>query len=50
MWTADDYFFSRLPIVEERIAQGGVRLANILNKIFATSSSDRDLELLRAQK
>ncbi|KAJ7968878.1 Endonuclease [Quillaja saponaria] len=31
----DDYFFSRLPIVEKRLAQGGVRLAAILNRIFA---------------
>lgn len=46
----DDYFFSRLPVVEERISQGGVRLAAILNKIFDASSLDRDLELLRAQK
>ncbi|KAM0944320.1 hypothetical protein DsansV1_C11g0107581 [Dioscorea sansibarensis] len=33
----DDYFFSRLPVVEKRIAQGGVRLAAILNQIFDTS-------------
>ncbi|KAI4332161.1 hypothetical protein L6164_017091 [Bauhinia variegata] len=31
----DDYFLSRLPIVEKRLAQGGVRLAAILNRIFA---------------
>ncbi|KAD3336874.1 hypothetical protein E3N88_32393 [Mikania micrantha] len=30
----DDYFFSRLPIVEMRLAQGGVRLAATLNRIF----------------
>ena len=30
----DDYFLSRLPIVEKRLAQGGVRLAAILNRIF----------------
>uniref|UniRef100_A0A0A8XNE2 Aspergillus nuclease S1 n=1 Tax=Arundo donax TaxID=35708 RepID=A0A0A8XNE2_ARUDO len=30
----DDYFFSALPVVQKRIAQGGVRLAAILNKIF----------------
>ncbi|KAJ4831391.1 Endonuclease 4 [Turnera subulata] len=30
----DDYFLSRLPIVEKRIAQGGVRLAATLNRIF----------------
>lgn len=32
----DDYFLSRLPIVEKRLAQGGVRLAATLNRIFAT--------------
>ncbi|XP_010916395.1 endonuclease 2 [Elaeis guineensis] len=31
----DDYFFSRLPVVEKRIAQGGVRLAALLNRIFS---------------
>nr|XP_043610324.1 endonuclease 4-like isoform X2 [Erigeron canadensis] len=30
----DDYFLSRLPIVEMRLAQGGVRLAATLNRIF----------------
>ena len=35
---ADDYFFSTLPVVQKRIAQGGVRLAAILNKIFGESS------------
>ncbi|CAH8355218.1 unnamed protein product [Eruca vesicaria subsp. sativa] len=30
----DDYFISRLPIVEKRIAQGGIRLAATLNRIF----------------
>lgn len=30
----DDYFLSRMPIVERRLAQGGVRLAAILNRIF----------------
>ncbi|KAH7292777.1 hypothetical protein KP509_29G084900 [Ceratopteris richardii] len=34
-YLADDYFLSRLPIVEMRLAQGGVRLAAILNRIFA---------------
>ncbi|KAK9152611.1 hypothetical protein Sjap_000091 [Stephania japonica] len=32
----DDYFLSRLPIVERRLAQGGVRLAATLNRIFAS--------------
>ncbi|KAI5656983.1 hypothetical protein M9H77_25776 [Catharanthus roseus] len=31
----DDYFFSRWPVVEERLAQAGVRLAAALNSIFA---------------
>ncbi|KAJ6725068.1 ENDONUCLEASE 4 [Salix viminalis] len=31
---ADDYFDSRMPIVMKRIAQGGVRLAMYLNRIF----------------
>ncbi|XP_071725320.1 endonuclease 2-like [Rutidosis leptorrhynchoides] len=30
----DDYFLSRLPIVYRRLAQGGVRLAATLNRIF----------------
>ncbi|XP_022734633.1 endonuclease 2-like [Durio zibethinus] len=30
----DDYFLSRLPIVNWRLAQGGVRLAVTLNRIF----------------
>ncbi|XVF84774.1 hypothetical protein PTKIN_Ptkin17bG0065600 [Pterospermum kingtungense] len=30
----DDYFLSRLPIVNWRLAQGGVRLAATLNRIF----------------
>ncbi|WOL03454.1 endonuclease 1 [Canna indica] len=31
---ADDYFSSRMPIVAKRIAQGGVRLAMFLNRVF----------------
>ncbi|VVB12188.1 unnamed protein product [Arabis nemorensis] len=31
----DDYFLSRLPIVEKRLAQGGIRLATTLNRIFS---------------
>lgn len=31
---ADDYFLSRLPIITFRLAQGGVRLAATLNRIF----------------
>ncbi|MQM06462.1 hypothetical protein Taro_039281 [Colocasia esculenta] len=30
----DEYFLSRRPIVEKRIAQAGLRLAALLNKIF----------------
>ncbi|XP_044496226.1 endonuclease 4-like [Mangifera indica] len=30
----DDYFLSRLPIVEKRLAQSGIRLAATLNRIF----------------
>ncbi|PIA46203.1 hypothetical protein AQUCO_01500014v1 [Aquilegia coerulea] len=33
---SDDYFLSRLPVVERRLAQGGVRLAGTLNRIFST--------------
>ncbi|KAF8762761.1 hypothetical protein HU200_009068 [Digitaria exilis] len=32
------YFFAALPVVQKRIAQGGVRLAAILNKIFSSNS------------
>lgn len=35
----DDYFNSRLPVLMERIAQGGVRLAATLNWIFGDSVS-----------
>ncbi|XP_058215421.1 endonuclease 4-like isoform X2 [Rhododendron vialii] len=35
----DDYFLSRLPVVEKRLAQGGVRLAATLNRIFASQPS-----------
>lgn len=34
----DEYFLSRLPIVEKRLAQGGIRLAATLNRIFASES------------
>ncbi|XP_024526160.1 endonuclease 4 [Selaginella moellendorffii] len=39
----DDYFSSRLPIVEQRLAQGGVRLASILNRIFGAKSSESSI-------
>ncbi|PKA63532.1 Endonuclease 2 [Apostasia shenzhenica] len=35
----DDYFYSRLPVLEKRIAQAGVRLAAILNVIFCGDSA-----------
>ncbi|XP_027360220.1 endonuclease 2-like [Abrus precatorius] len=35
----DDYFLSRYPIVNLRLAQGGVRLAATLNRIFDTQSA-----------
>jgi len=34
VYGADAYYISRLPIVKRRLAQGGVRLAAILNSIF----------------
>ncbi|KAM6585032.1 hypothetical protein CsatB_012034 [Cannabis sativa] len=35
---ADDYFNSRMPILMKRIAQGGVRLAMILNRVLGDSN------------
>ncbi|XP_028767641.1 endonuclease 1-like [Neltuma alba] len=37
MTLADDYFNSRMPLVMKRIAQGGIRLAMILNQVFGDS-------------
>ncbi|KAH9748500.1 Endonuclease 1 [Citrus sinensis] len=37
---ADDYFNSRMPIVMKRIAQGGIRLAMFLNRIFSDSDEE----------
>ncbi|CAK9176807.1 unnamed protein product [Ilex paraguariensis] len=37
---SDDYFNSRFPIVTKRIAQGGVRLAMILNQVFGDSQKN----------
>ncbi|GMN50887.1 hypothetical protein TIFTF001_020050 [Ficus carica] len=34
---SDDYFDTRMPILMKRIAQGGVRLAMILNRVFGDS-------------
>jgi hypothetical protein len=39
-WNADDYFFTRYPIVEKRLAQAGIRLALILNRIFDGDKAD----------
>ncbi|XWS12718.1 hypothetical protein CRYUN_Cryun37aG0114300 [Craigia yunnanensis] len=39
----DDYFLSRLPIVEKRLAQGGIRLAAVLNRLF-----NSEVEIARA--
>ncbi|PWZ11495.1 Endonuclease 4 [Zea mays] len=36
----DDYFFSRYPIVEKRLAQAGIRLALVLNRIFGGGEAD----------
>ncbi|KAJ0989154.1 hypothetical protein J5N97_007510 [Dioscorea zingiberensis] len=41
----DEYFQSRLPVVEKRIAQGGVRLAAILNGLFDSSFSQNQMKL-----
>ncbi|KAK1303228.1 Endonuclease 1 [Acorus calamus] len=37
---SDDYFNSRLPIVTRRIAQGGVRLSMILNRVFGDHNQE----------
>uniref|UniRef100_A0A1D1YNH6 Aspergillus nuclease S1 n=1 Tax=Anthurium amnicola TaxID=1678845 RepID=A0A1D1YNH6_9ARAE len=37
---ADDYFNSRMPIVTRRIAQGGVRLAMTLNRVFGEHNQE----------
>ncbi|KAM3346183.1 hypothetical protein ACQJBY_020625 [Aegilops geniculata] len=36
----DDYYFTRYPVVEKRLAQAGVRLALILNQIFDKKKAD----------
>uniref|UniRef100_A0A1D1YVZ5 Aspergillus nuclease S1 n=1 Tax=Anthurium amnicola TaxID=1678845 RepID=A0A1D1YVZ5_9ARAE len=41
----DEYFFSRFPIVEKRIAQAGVRLAALLNKIFDPTTNQMNSRL-----
>jgi hypothetical protein len=40
----DDYFLSRLPIVNQQLAKGGVRLAAVLNRIFSKSSTPASWE------
>lgn len=40
---SDDYFNSRMPIVMKRIAQGGVRLSMILNRVLGGASSTEDI-------
>lgn len=47
---ADDYFLSRLPIVETRIAQGGFRLAALLNQIFGTEIHEKKSLISEAWK
>ncbi|GAV59490.1 LOW QUALITY PROTEIN: S1-P1_nuclease domain-containing protein [Cephalotus follicularis] len=42
----DDYFLSRLPVVEKRLAQGGIRLAAILNRVFASQSNLSSMRLI----
>ncbi|OVA13911.1 S1/P1 nuclease [Macleaya cordata] len=37
---AEEYFNSRLPIVAKRIAQGGVRLSMILNRVFGNHNQE----------
>ncbi|RLN23283.1 endonuclease 2-like [Panicum miliaceum] len=41
----DDYFFTRYPVVEKRLAQAGIRLALILNRIFDGAKVDDDIPL-----
>ncbi|CAH9093137.1 unnamed protein product [Cuscuta europaea] len=36
---ADEYFLSRMPVVEKRLSQSGVRLAALLNSIFSSRPS-----------
>ncbi|KAL5227413.1 hypothetical protein ABZP36_015678 [Zizania latifolia] len=45
----DDYFFSRYPVVEKRLAQAGIRLALILNRIFGEDKQDANVIPLQAQ-
>ncbi|EEE53800.1 hypothetical protein OsJ_00226 [Oryza sativa Japonica Group] len=45
----DDYFYSRYPIVEKRLAQAGIRLALILNRIFGEDKPDGNVIPLQVQ-
>ncbi|XP_015688259.1 endonuclease 2-like isoform X2 [Oryza brachyantha] len=45
----DDYFFSRYPIVEQRLAQAGIRLALILNQIFGEDKANANVIPLQSQ-
>jgi len=40
----DDYYNRNLPIIEEQIMKGGVRLAALFNQIFSTSNTEKDQE------
>ncbi|VAH53055.1 unnamed protein product [Triticum turgidum subsp. durum] len=39
----DEYYSAALPVVEKRIAQGGVRLAAILNRIFSRNGRPQSI-------
>ncbi|KAK1660925.1 hypothetical protein QYE76_049084 [Lolium multiflorum] len=45
----DEYYNSRYPIVERRLAQGGIRLALILNRIFDKTTKVDTIPLLQVQ-
>lgn len=40
----DEYFLSRLPIVNLQLAKGGVRLAAVLNRIFSNGSAPYSMD------
>jgi hypothetical protein len=40
----DHYFYSRLPIVNQQLAKGGVRLAAVLNRLFSKGSASTSLK------
>ncbi|XP_047052943.1 endonuclease 2-like [Lolium rigidum] len=45
----DEYYNSRYPVVERRLAQGGIRLALILNRIFDKTTKVDTIPLLQVQ-